>query len=65
MNYELFDVVVLTLAFKSEGLEIGSVGTIVEIYKEPHIAYEVEFCDSVGKTLAQLALTPDLFRPYK
>lgn len=65
MSYKLFDVIVLTQDIKSEGLYSGALGTIVEIYQKPHVAYEVEFCDSTGKTLVQLALTADLFRPHK
>lgn len=36
-------------------------GTIVALFAEPEEAYEVEFCDERGGTVAQLALRPDQF----
>jgi hypothetical protein len=64
MTYELFNVITLTQPLATQGLEIGAIGTIVEIYKNPYVAYEVEFCDQYGRTLVQLVLTSDLFQLY-
>ena len=60
---ELYDVVELTTDLPNEGLTAGSVGTVVHIFREPNLAYEVEFADDEGKTLAMVALTPDHLRP--
>ena len=60
---ELYDVVELTTDLPNEGLPAGSVGTVVHIFREPNLAYEVEFADDEGKTLAMVALTPDHLRP--
>ncbi|WP_241664981.1 DUF4926 domain-containing protein [Pectobacterium polonicum] len=36
-------------------------GAIVQIYNDPFPAYEIEFCDDNGETLACITLTPDCF----
>ncbi|MFJ5510748.1 DUF4926 domain-containing protein [Pectobacterium jejuense] len=36
-------------------------GTIVHIYDEPSPAYDIEFCDDNGETLAWITLTSDYF----
>ena len=55
-------------------LKAGSIGTVVMIYDErvgykgKKIAYEVDFCDSTGDTVAIVTLAPDdieLFRSHK
>ena len=58
MSYSIFDTIVLIQDIPEEGLISGMIGVIVDIYNEPAEAYEVEFCDSSGKTLALLALLP-------
>lgn len=58
MSYSIFDTIVLIQDMPEEGLTSGMVGVIVDIYNEPVEAYEVEFCDSNGKTIALLALLP-------
>jgi hypothetical protein len=55
------DVVRLRQAIPSESLPEGAIGTIVAEFTKPNEAYEVEFCDSNGRTINQLALTPDQF----
>jgi len=40
------------------------VGAIVHAFTYPRIAYEVEFCDSDGKTVAQLLVTVDQIMPH-
>jgi hypothetical protein len=59
----LYDVVELARDLPEEGLKAGSVGTIVHIFTRPEQAYEVEFSDDEGRTVASLALTPDAVRP--
>jgi hypothetical protein len=58
----VFDVVTLTHDIPEEGLRAGMVGTVVDVYAEPALAYEVEFCDALGRTIGQLALLPEQLR---
>jgi Domain of unknown function (DUF4926) len=62
MMFSLFDVVTLTQDLPDEDLRIGMVGAVIDVYTEPVIAYEVEFCDALGRTIGQLALLPEQFR---
>lgn len=55
------DVVRLRYAIPSESLPEGAIGAIVGEFTKPYEAYEVEFCDTNGRTINQLALTPDQF----
>ena len=41
-----------------EGLSAGAVGAVVHVFEKPSLAYEVEFADEDGRTIAQLPLTP-------
>jgi len=56
---ELFDVVELIVDIPEQGLYAGVQGTIVECH--PDAAYEVEFADEHGETLALLALRQHQF----
>lgn len=47
---KLSDVVALLVDKSEEGLGVGQVGTVVEVLAPD--AYEVEFLDSKGKTIA-------------
>ena len=38
------------------------VGAVIDVYTEPALAYEVEFCDALGRTIVQLALLPEQLR---
>ena len=40
------------------GVPADSIGTIVEIYMQPHLAYEVEFANPDGRTWARRPFTP-------
>jgi hypothetical protein len=57
----LFDVVRLTVDLPEEGLRAGSLGAIVLEFDQPTEAYEVEFTDDQGHTVATRALTPEQF----
>ena len=47
----------LTNKFESEGITIGAIGYIIEVYDDGN--YEVEFSDSkTGITIAQIVATP-------
>jgi hypothetical protein len=54
--------VVLRDDIPEENLHAGDVGTIVHCY-EGNTAFEVEFVDGDGATLALLTLPPELLRP--
>ena len=56
---ELFDVIELLVDLPEEEVNAGELGTIVEKYDDR--AYEVEFANDEGETLALLALTPEKF----
>ncbi|QQG27112.1 DUF4926 domain-containing protein [Pectobacterium carotovorum] len=60
-SYSLFDVIYLKNDLPEKGLKKGMLGTIVHIYDEPSPAYDIEFCDDNGETLAWITLTPDCF----
>lgn len=62
MDFSLFDVVSLQENLPQEGLIAGMKGVVVDMHKEPMVAYEVEFCDDLGRTIAQLALLPEQLR---
>lgn len=49
MKFKLLDVVRATVDVPQLGVCAGSVGTVVEVFDD---AYEVEFCDGDGATLA-------------
>ncbi|MGS2616628.1 DUF4926 domain-containing protein [Micromonospora sp. LZ34] len=62
---DLYDLVELTTDLPDERIPAGSVGTIVHVFQRPELAYEVEFADDDGRTLATVALTPDKLRPSR
>jgi hypothetical protein len=57
-----YDVVRLKTDISSENLKAGARGTILLVYDEPALprAYEIEFLDSEGKTVAILTLTEEV-----
>jgi len=59
MKFSLFDVVILNADLPEQGLVKGMTGAIIDVYSSPSVAYEVEFCDQQGRTIASLALTPE------
>jgi hypothetical protein len=59
---ELYDTVRLLVDLPDEGLAAGAVGAVVHVFEEPHQAYEVEFTDGSGRTIAQVPLTSDQIR---
>lgn len=61
-DIKLLDVVELLEGIPEEGLAAGAKGTVVEVYKTPNLAYEVEFCNACGETIAMLALLPEKIR---
>ena len=59
----LLDTVIATIDLTDQQVLAGDLGTIVEIYAEPTLAYEVEFVNPDGTTRALLTLTPNQVRP--
>ena len=56
------EIVVLTRDIPDYKLKIGDIGTVVHRYKE-EIAFEVEFVNTEGETIAVLTLDKDSIRP--
>ena len=56
---ELFDVIKILVDLPEVEVNAGELGTIVEKYDDR--AYEVEFANDDGETLALLVLTPEKF----
>ncbi len=59
MKFRINDVVRLVVDVPNEGLAMNSIGVVVAEFKEPLEAYEVEFANDAGETVAQLALLPE------
>lgn len=59
MNFKLFDFVRVKRDIPREIVKKGMTGTIIEVFDKPNRAYEVEFSDENGVTVAQLALQPE------
>jgi hypothetical protein len=57
------DIVRLTQARLDHSLPAGAVGTVVHVFEAPNLAFEVEFCDAEGRTIAQLPLLPHEIEP--
>ncbi|OAM28387.1 MULTISPECIES: DUF4926 domain-containing protein [Eikenella] len=63
-EYRLLDVVRLKRDWREHGLRAGSIGTVVDVYGRD--AYEVEFANQRGETLALLVLhAPRDFEQYE
>lgn len=58
MTFEQYsEVTLLTNKYQEEGVSKGAVGYIIEVYNEN--AYEVEFSNSDGITIAQIVVSAD------
>lgn len=57
--FAAFETIVLVENIPEKNLTKGMVGAIVEIYQTPDLAYEVEFCDWSGRTIALAVLLPN------
>ncbi len=54
-----YEVVKLKRALPDKGLAAGATGTVLYIYRDTPLAYEVEFTDHEGRTIALLTLGED------
>ena len=59
---KLLEVVVLLVDLPERGLKAGDSGTVVHIFSQPNVAYEVEFVRDDDEPL-ELALLPEQIRP--
>lgn len=59
---EMLDLVALTTDRPQDGLKKGQDGTVVEVFPEPEHAYEVEFVDPEGYTIALVTARPEELR---
>ncbi len=57
----LYDIVRIKQPVPNKNLEAGAKGTVLIIYNDPNLplAYEVEFLDKSGKTVAIITLKDD------
>ncbi|MBI5051991.1 MAG: DUF4926 domain-containing protein [Chloroflexi bacterium] len=62
MNPKMLDTVIVTINVPDQKILAGDLGTIVEVYTKPTLAYEVEFVNPNGTTRALLTLAPDQIR---
>ncbi len=58
----LLETVIATVDLPDDQVLAGDLGTIVEVYTSPSLAYEVEFVNPDGTTRALLTLAPDQVR---
>jgi hypothetical protein len=61
MQPKINDVVQLKAALPGESLKEGAWGVVVAEFSVPEEAYEVEFTNADGETIAQLTLRPSQF----
>jgi len=59
---KILETVIVTANFPDHQVLAGDLGTVVEVYTEPGLAYEVEFVNPDGTTRALLTLSPDQIR---
>jgi len=57
-KFKQFQVVALLQDLPEHGLKAGQTGTVLEFLTMPQEAYEVEFIDADGRTIALMALKP-------
>jgi hypothetical protein len=58
----MLETIIATANFPEHQVLAGDLGTIVEIYHQPRLAYEVEFVNPNGSTRALLTLLPEQVR---
>jgi hypothetical protein len=58
MSFKINDTVRLLVDFPEDALSKGTIGVVVMEYTKPEEAYEVEFCNDKGETIAQIAVRP-------
>ena len=61
-TFNLLETVIASVNVPDHEILAGDLGTIVEVYTAPNLAYEVEFVNPDGTTRALLTLAPDQVR---
>ncbi len=59
---ELLETIIVTEDLLEHQVLAGDLGTVVEVYESPELAYEVEFVNPDGSTRALLTVRPDQVR---
>ncbi|KLL09778.1 MULTISPECIES: DUF4926 domain-containing protein [Protofrankia] len=59
---ELLEIVATLVDLPEYGIKAGDTGTVVHIFDRPRRAYEVEFVDEDGATVAAVTLRSDQVR---
>ena len=59
---QILETIIVTANFLDHQVLAGDLGTIVESYNLPQLAYEVEFVNPDGSTRALLTLSPEQVR---
>jgi hypothetical protein len=60
-----FELVSLAVTLPEHGLLPGALGTIVEVFTKPDLAYEVEFGGQDGLRPPHVTLGPEHLRPLR
>ena len=61
-SLSMLETVIVTTSFPDQQVLAGDLGTIVEVYTDPYLAYDVEFVNPDGSTRALLTLSPEQVR---
>lgn len=61
-DVQLMETVVATMNRPDDQILAGDIGTIVDVYTQMSIAYEVEFSNADGSVRALVTLAPDQIR---
>jgi hypothetical protein len=56
---KLFDMVRVLIDIPAQGVQAGWLGSVVQIHQQPNLAYEIEFAEEGGRTVAVTALKPE------
>ena len=63
-KFREYDIVALAKPVSHDGVSVGDVGTVLIVHDATPPAYEVEFCDDAGVTVALLTLEEEYMAPY-
>jgi hypothetical protein len=59
---QLLEMVIVTVDIPDEGILAGDVGTVVDVYTQLSLGYEVEFTTADGSSRALVTLAPSQLR---
>jgi hypothetical protein len=61
-SFQLLETVVAMVNIPEEGILAGDVGTIIDVYTQLALAFEVQFASAIGSPRALVTLTPEQIR---